>query len=231
MSYLRLHRVIPGVAFGVPEETGAQVRIRTGTHGNIARALRYAALTGRHRWSAAGRDAARLAASRVRASLRRDVVRIHTQQAMVAKRSHVGDAQCCGAVELLLHREVPLLNHATKLFSPRVGLAWDVFGNGKTAVRAGFGTYYSLIDDLSFLMNSLPPYNGSITSSGSLFSIVPIIPGSAVPPSCGPGIPAPCTTYAPQGVQADARTPTVQEWNFSVEQQLNSNTALRVAYV
>ena len=41
-----------------------------------------------------------------------------------------------------------------------VGLAWDVFGNGKTAVRAGFGTYYSLIDDLAFLLNSLPPYNG-----------------------------------------------------------------------
>src|SRR5207245_3947925 len=122
-------------------------------------------------------------------------------------------------------------NHATKLFGPRIGLAWDVFGNGKTAVRAGFGTYYSLIDDLSFLMNLLPPYNGSITSYGSLFSIIPIVPGSAVPPSCGPGVPAPCTTYAPQGVQADARPPTVQEWNFSVEKQLNSNTDLRVAYV
>ncbi len=85
-------------------------------------------------------------------------------------------------------------NHATKLFGPRIGLAWDVLGNGKTAVRAGFGTYYSLIDDLSFLMNSLPPYNGSITSSGSLFSIIPIVPGSAVPPSCGTGVPAPCTS-------------------------------------
>src|SRR5262249_2476487 len=35
-------------------------------------------------------------------------------------------------------------NNATRLFSPRVAVAWDVFGNGKTAVRTGFGTYYSL---------------------------------------------------------------------------------------
>jgi hypothetical protein len=122
-------------------------------------------------------------------------------------------------------------NNATKLFSARVGLAWDPFNDGKMAVRAGFGTYYSLIDDLSFLLNSLPPYNGSNTSSGSLFAITPVIPGASVPPSCGPGVPAPCTTYAPQGVQADAKTPSVQEWNLSVERQLARDTVLRVAYV
>jgi hypothetical protein len=122
-------------------------------------------------------------------------------------------------------------NNATKLFSARAGLAWDPFSDGKLAIRAGFGTYYSLIDDLSFLLNSLPPYNGSITSSGSLFSITPVIPGAAVPPSCGPGVPAPCTTYAPQGIQVDAKTPTVQEWNLSIERQLSASTALRVSYV
>ena len=122
-------------------------------------------------------------------------------------------------------------NNATKLFSARVGLAWDPFGNGKMAVRTGFGTYYSLIDDLSFLLNSLPPYNGSISSSGSLFSITPVVPGASVPPSCGPGVPTPCTTYAPQGVEANAKTPTVEEWNFSVERELDSSTVLRVAYV
>jgi hypothetical protein len=32
-------------------------------------------------------------------------------------------------------------------------------------------------------------------------------------------------------VQADAKTPTVQAWNFAVEQQIDPNTALRLAYV
>jgi hypothetical protein len=123
-------------------------------------------------------------------------------------------------------------NNATHLLGPRAGLAWDVFGNGKTAVRAGFGIYYSLIDDLSFLLNSLPPYNGSASfTNASLPSLLPIVSGVQPAPSCGPGVPPPCTTFAPQGVQANAKTPTVNEWNFAVEQQLDRNTAVRVAYV
>jgi hypothetical protein len=113
-------------------------------------------------------------------------------------------------------------NNATHLLGPRAGLAWDVFGNGKTAVRAGYGMYYSLIDDLSFLLNSVPPYNGSVSLKGSLPSLLPITPG--VPP-------APGTIFAPQGVQPNAKTPTVQEWNFTIEQQLSHNTVLRAAYV
>jgi hypothetical protein len=123
-------------------------------------------------------------------------------------------------------------NNAKRLLGPRAGLAWDVFGNGKTAIRAGFGTYYSLIDSLSFLLNSLPPYNGSVSFANvALSSILPVVPSVPTPPSCGPGAPKPCTIYAPQGVQANAKTPAVEEWNFAVEQQLSHDTALRVAYV
>ena len=113
-------------------------------------------------------------------------------------------------------------NNATHLLGPRAGLVWDVFGNGKTAVRAGYGNYYSLIDDLSYLLNSIPPYNGSVSKTGLLPSLVPITPG--VPPAAG-------AIFAPQGVQPNAKTPTVQEWNFTVEQQLTHNTVLRASYV
>jgi len=123
-------------------------------------------------------------------------------------------------------------NHAKRLLGPRVSLAWDPFSDGKTSVRAGFGTYYSMIDALSFLLNSLPPYNGSISYSNvSIFSFTPLIPGAPVAPACGPGLLTGCTTYAPQGIQPDAKTPTVQEWNFTLERQINSDTALRLAYV
>lgn len=122
-------------------------------------------------------------------------------------------------------------NNATKLFSPRIGLAWDVFGTGSTSIRSGFGIYYSLIDAPSFLLSALPPFNGSASFTGSLPSFLPITPNVPNTPSCGPGVPAPCTTYAPQGLQSDASTPAVASWNFSVEQKLSGNTSLRLAYV
>jgi len=120
-------------------------------------------------------------------------------------------------------------NNATKLFSPRVSLAYDPFGNGKTVIRAGFGTYYSLIDDLAFLLNSLPPYNGSFTFTGPLSSIVPIQRGFTEQ-TCGPGVTGACAKYAPQGVQPNAKTPTVEEWTFGIERELSPNTVLRVTY-
>jgi hypothetical protein len=123
-------------------------------------------------------------------------------------------------------------NNATHLFAPRVGLAWDPSSDGKTAVRASFGTFYSLIDDLSFLLNSLPPYNGAVSlANTSLLSIIPLKPGIPPAPQCSATVSAPCTTFAPQGVQPNAKTPTVQEWNLTLEHQLNRNTSLRAAYV
>ncbi len=138
-------------------------------------------------------------------------------------------------------------NNAKWLFGPRVALAWDPRGNGTTAVHAGFGIHYSLLDDLAFQLNSVPQsapsfYNGSISfgtpkapvslvPTATEPGIIPLDPNMPLSAQCGPGVPAPCTIYAPQGVQSNAKIPTLEEWNLTVEQQLDRNTVLRVGYV
>ena len=125
-------------------------------------------------------------------------------------------------------------NNAKWLLGPRVALAWDPYGKGNTAVHAGFGIHYSLIDALAFQLNSVPPYNGQVSFSSQPFlSLIPRDPTVPPAPQCtgGFGVPPGCTIYAPQGVQANAKVPTLQEWNLTVEQQLDRSTVLRIGYV
>jgi hypothetical protein len=113
-------------------------------------------------------------------------------------------------------------NRAKFLPAPRVGFAWDVWGNGKTAVRGGFGLYHGLLDTLDYRLDQTAPFNTSESIKNISVSNLNITPGS--PPPAG-------TKVSPSNVQPDIATPAVLTWSLRIEQQVAPRTSLTVGYV
>jgi hypothetical protein len=97
-----------------------------------------------------------------------------------------------------------------------------VWGNGKTAVRGGFGVYHGLLDTLDYRLDQTAPFNTAESLSGVAVSSLQFSPGT--PPPAG-------TKVSPSNVQPDIATPAVLEWSLRVEQQVAPHTSLTVGYV
>jgi hypothetical protein len=103
-------------------------------------------------------------------------------------------------------------------FAPRVGLAWDLFNNGKSVLRSGYGVFYETI------IGNIP---------GNVMLNPPFLPDYFTP--------APFTqwpnAFAPSGfpvltvTQQRLRTPFAQHYNLALQQELPSRTLLEIAYV
>ena len=119
-------------------------------------------------------------------------------------------------------------NPSLKTVAPRVGLAWDVNGTGKTSVRAGVGIFYdSILISTPFVQNTavrVPPYfnRGGLVGSSSFVV----------------DFPEAYTTQAAQlaaqaqleGIQYDIDQPYMTKWNVNVQRELRAKTTLEVGY-
>jgi hypothetical protein len=106
-------------------------------------------------------------------------------------------------------------------FAPRVGVAWDLSGDGTTAVRAGIGRFYQR-DRVSpgLGVGTNPPFSGTA-------SIVRTLNSAAVVS----GNPAPAFGAASNALEEVEANSNYWQWNVAFEKQLVRNTVAEIAYV
>jgi len=133
-----------------------------------------------------------------------------------------------------------LIHTYKKGWQPRVGLAWDVFGTGKTAVRTGIGRYMSrsqVIEDLLRLTGN-PPWTTTV-SAGSGWNGAGTTLANC--PTCrsldtiNPGLRTNVAGVNPNAgfaaVDPNFRPPESYQWNLTISHELLRNTVLEASYI
>jgi hypothetical protein len=109
-------------------------------------------------------------------------------------------------------------------FEPRVGFAWDAFGNGRISVRSGFGIFdvLPLPYEFELLAVGVAPFFENATPSG-------LPPGSFF--QQGIEIAQNANTLRYAWIEPHPRRNYVMQWNLNLEAQVTKTTSVLLAYV
>ncbi len=117
-------------------------------------------------------------------------------------------------------------------WGPRFGIVYDVFGNGRTSLRGGFGIFYNAINANSVGIGE--PYHYTATYNQPLipggFS-VPLQGYPAIPSSYVKGNPQFTTPFTVAYADPHNVTPYVMSTNIGIQQRIGKAATLEVNYV